>query len=236
MTSCLNLSKWLRRGAGFAGAAMFFFMPAGISAHSWVAECNIDFDDSFALSNLLDQARNTFAVRTGRSPSGDLESCDARIHRSCWIYRQRCGSPGYVKVDENQYGHFHLSFEDKWVGRCIADGGFGRRIGDRCEAANWVNEPRILNTHTRDHWINVWLADRVSGEPRVFDVVTIKIKGAAPVQFWFKKRDGRWWYWPRLGPGWWNLSSYVFDVVEVKIRGADGGLGTIGIDDLVIRA
>ena len=54
----------------------------GVSAHPWIAECNIGFDNEFALRNILDQARNTFAVETGLT-SGELAACDPDEHAAC---------------------------------------------------------------------------------------------------------------------------------------------------------
>ena len=65
-----------------------------------------------------------------------------------------------------------------------------------------------------------------------FHVVT----NTQPVQFWFQKTDGSWWYWGSLGPGNWDLSNYAVDVMQVRIRGADSATSTPTIANIVIRA
>jgi hypothetical protein len=80
----------------------------------------------------------------------------------------------------------------------------------------------------------MWLADRVTANPRVFDVATIRIGGTEPLQFWFQKTDGSWWFWSNLGPGYWDLSPYAFDIMQVWIVGA--GKSTPTIQSIVVRA
>ena len=212
----------------------------GVRAHPWTTECNINFDNNFALANIYEQARATFGVSTGISASGQLQVCNPATHLACWFYRQRCGVPGYVNVEPVGYPHFHLSFEDPTLTdpatSCFVNGGFGRKVGGVCTAPDWSREPRVLNPHDQTQWTKVWLADRVSAAPRVFDVASLRIGGTQPVQFWFQKTDGTWWFWGSLGPGLWDLSAYAFDVMQVWIRGAGGAVSTPTIQGIVIRA
>jgi hypothetical protein len=70
-------------------------------------QCTVTFDDPAALGQILNFARDSFAWRTGRSASGQLEHCDSSNHSDCWTYRQRCTTHD-VNVDPVVWGHFHL--------------------------------------------------------------------------------------------------------------------------------
>lgn len=132
---------------------MGFALAGFASAHCWLGKCDVYFDNSFALEHVAAQARTTFAFSTGLSSSGDPVQCDPSVHKSCWTYRHRCFS-NYINVEDMNYGHFHLSFEDPTLNDpatfCFADpgdgggAGFGRRSDDDCIFANWGVEPRIL--------------------------------------------------------------------------------------------
>jgi hypothetical protein len=229
----LHLRKIGRALAIVVLGAMTVTWAGNAHAHQWLEECDINFDNNFALSNVYDQARTTFAVPTSLSATGQLEVCQPG--KTCWTYRQRCGVPGYVNVEPLNYPHFHLSFEDPLL-TCFANGGFGRMVNGMCQAADWAHEPRVVNPHDQTQWIKVWLGDRVSGQPRVFDVSAFRVTSTQPVQFWFQKTDGSWWFWGNLGPGNWNLSNYAVDVMQVLIRGSDAATSTPTIANIVIRA
>jgi len=212
-------------------------------AHDWLAECNIGFDNEFALRWNYAQARGTFAQHTGLGPTGLPEVCDPARHAACWTYRERCGSRGYVNVEEapiGRYNHFHLMFEDKSL-TCFADprdgfgSGFGRGTFSSCTPADWKREPRFAAGHDASHFIRVWVEDRVSHAPRLFDVVSIRILGPANGQVWFRKNDGSWWYWPSLAPGWWNLSGWTWEITDLYVRAADGAGTSVSFDDVLIR-
>jgi hypothetical protein len=210
-------------GLGLAGRA---------AAHSWLGECRVYFDNEFALEHSYAQARTTFALRTGSSPTGEPEVCDTAVHQACWVYRHRCFS-NYINVDDMTYGHFHLSFEDPDL-TCFADpgdgggAGFGRMSGSACIPANWGSEPRYLQSHLPDHWIKIWMEDRVTHQPRVFDLPEIYVSGDKAIQFWFKRTDGSWWCWQELGPRKrWKLEEWAHDLIEVRVRGS-AGAGTAG--------
>src|SRR5262245_2404008 len=108
----------------------------GASAHPWIEECDINFSNQFALANIYDQARTTFAVGTRLSSSGALATCDLGTS-PCWVYRQRCGVPGYVNIIPIAWDHFHLSFTDPTLS-CFVRGGYGRLIGGVCVAPDWT--------------------------------------------------------------------------------------------------
>ncbi|UCE88820.1 MAG: hypothetical protein JSW10_10925 [Pseudomonadota bacterium] len=212
-------------------------------AHSWLAECNIGFDNEFALRWNYAQARGTFAQHTGLSESGDAEVCDPDTHIACWTYRQRCGSRGYVNVQEaplGKYNHFHLMFEDPSL-TCFADNGdglgagYGRDTGGGCVAADWKNEPRFAAGHEPKHFMRLWVEDRVTHQPRMFDVASIRIRGPADGEVWFRKLDGSWWYWPRLGPGRWNLSAWTWEITDLYVRASNGEGTSVSFDDVVVR-
>jgi hypothetical protein len=223
--------------------AVVMMSVSSIHAHSWLAECNIGFDNQFALQWNYAQARGTFAQHTGLSASGDPEVCDSTEHIACWTYRQRCGSRGYVNVQEaplGTYGHFHLMFEDSTL-TCFADGGdglgagFGRETTGGCVAADWKSEPRFAAGHEEKHFMRIWVEDRVTHDPRIFDVASIRVRGPADAQVWFRKADGSWWYWPRLGPGRWNLSAWTWEITDLYVRAADGEGTSVSFDDVVVR-
>ena len=112
------------------------------TAQNILGECGINFDDAGAINALPNDARDTFALAP---------------------YRQNCDNH-VVVVEPLTHGHFHLSFEDPTID-CyggIGPGGSwaaGRTNGSDCDPADWVNEPRFVNSHVQDHWISVWMAN-----------------------------------------------------------------------------
>lgn len=225
---------WVASGLGSSNTAL---------AHGYLAQCVIGFDDQFALQNVYAQARTTFAYHTGADETGN-DLCDESAHGMCWTYRERCGSRGYVRVQEapnRQYDHFHLSFEDDAL-TCFAENGdglgkgFGRPMNDgSCAPANWKREPRFVSSHTAEHLIHIWVEDQETHKPRIFELASIHIKGAMSARIWYKKSDGKWYFWSTLAPGRWNLSGYLWDITDVMIRAADGSGSSVSFDDVVIR-
>lgn len=221
--------------------------PASAAAHPWLAQCTIAFDNNFALSWNYAQARATFALHTGLDPEGEPQLCDPDTNIACWTYRHRCGSRGYVNVEEfpiGKYNHIHLMFEDDSLGPpdgCFADGGdglgagFGRGSPASCTPAEWADEPRFAAAHDSKHFIRLWVEDRISHEPRIFDVASIRIRGPADAEVWYRKEDGSWWYWPRLGPGRWNLSAWAWEITGLYLRAADGEGTSVSFDDVIVR-
>lgn len=220
-------------GLGLAGRA---------AAHDWLGECRVNFDNEFALEHVYAQARTTFGVRTGLAPTGETETCDPGVHGTCWLYRHRCFS-NYINLDDMTYGHVHLSFEDPSL-TCFADpgdgagAGFGRMSGATCVPVNWGSEPRYLQSHRPDHWMRIWLENRVTHEPTVFDLPEIYVSGDKAIQLWFKRTDGSWWCWEELGPRKrWQLEEWAHDLVEVRIRGSAsaGSAGAYTIRSFTVR-
>jgi len=230
-------------------SALFLFCAllaaAPVRAHDWLEECKIAFDNEFALNWVYANARATFASHTGINSEGKTEVCNASS-QACWTYRERCGSRGYVNVEEapiGKYGHFHLMFQDDSLATtpCFADpgdgygAGFGRGTSGSCTAADWKHEPRFAAGHTEDHFMRVWIDDRVTHDPRIFDIASIYVRGPASAEIWFQKSDGSWWYWSSLAPGRWNLSAYTYDIKGLYVKAASGSGTSVSFDDVVVR-
>lgn len=205
-------------------------------------QCFVNFDDEGALSHLLAQARSTIAFKTGRAPSGQLQMCDPSKHSDCWTYRQRC-SRHDVNLDSMGLAHFHLSMETGIECYTLPDPGdglgrgFGRLVEWKCTHVDWGRTPRVLSSHDLNQWIKVWVSDAENHAPTYFDMEFIHILPDTPIQLWFRKRDGTWWYWQELKAGKiWNLSEWVRDVSEVRLRGTRAGrASSYVIGSLVIR-
>lgn len=232
------------RGALKATALVWLalaFIAAPARAHDWLAECSIKFDNEFALTWVHVNARATFAMHTGLNGAGGTEVCNSS-HAACWTYRERCGSRGYVNVEEaptGRYNHFHLMFESDGLD-CFVDSdgmgaGIGRSDGSVCTPADWKREPRFAAGHAEDHLIKVWIEDRVTHEPRIFDIASIRVRGPAAAEVWFQKSDGSWWYWPSLAPKRWNLSEYTWDIRALYVKAATGSGTSVSFDDVVVR-
>ncbi len=201
-----------------------------------IAECWLRFDDSEALGNVVNQARTTFAVW---SQSG-ATSCSSSSSSGCWIYKQNCGLLGNVRYEEYPFGaynHFHLSFENL---DCLdfSTGSFGREQADgTCSSAgiDHREENRYANGHVNSHVQRLWVED--GGDAALFSVDRVRVRGedSQPARILFKKQDGSWWAWNSLSPGYYDIGEWVNDVVEMRFRGAEGGLSVTGIDDLRIR-
>lgn len=187
--------------------------------------CAVTFDDPLALGQIYRFAKDSFAWRTGQSSSGQLEHCDPSRHGDCWIYRQRC-TRHEVNVDAVTWGHFHLGFETG--GTCfMLDAGdglgpaFGRPVDGTCTGVSWISERRILYSHMSNHWIKIWVRNTTSRTPTYFDMESVWVLPGKPIQLWFRKRDGTWWFWPELRTGTiWNTRDWIRDVSEVRINSA----------------
>ena len=239
--SCIG-GRAFARGALASAALIIVLLLAGDRAHAqpWPADralCSVTFDSKFALTNVLGQARATFASMTGMSSAGALQACNTAVHQACWDFRHRCYG-NYVNVDPVVYGHFHLAFESATLGGsslCFVDpgdgygAGFGRMVGSSCVAASWANEPRSLFSHDVSQAIKLWLEDAHTHAPTSFDIDTIFVTGSTAVQVWFMKSDGSWWYWPHLAAGYNWYFPYLRDALEVQISGASGEVGPISI-------
>jgi hypothetical protein len=232
--------KYLFRLVTACGLLWSLSLPA--AAHEWLEQCTIRFENEFALSNLYAHARATFTYPTGRGTDGDLEICN-ESHGVCWMYRERCGIRGYVNVDiapVGSYSHYHLGFQDTEID-CYAavpdayGAGAGRGDFSDCTPADWKREPRVAATHDGNQWLKIWIGDRVTNEPRIFDIASIRIRGSRNAQIWFQSEDGVWWHWSSLPPGRWGLRDYVNNVRAVYVRGSATTPGSVEFDDIVVR-
>jgi hypothetical protein len=213
---------------GLAVALLAHPLPA--SAHNYTGSCTVNFDNSFALTNIYANARATFGSSTGYNSAGKLDVCSNVPSGICWTYRHRCAT-NYVNQDDlSGYGHYHLSFQNSGYNPLCGfydpgDGygsGFKRTINSVCSVVNWTTEPRVMNSHDGGQWVGIKMQSQ-SGVTTIFDMPRIRIGGSAAIQFWFHSTlDNKWYNWSSLGPNNWNLSAYVHDVDLVEISGASG--------------
>ena len=190
----------------------FVTVPRG-STQNVLGECALTFDDPAALGAIPDQASFTFAPG----------------------YRMSC-SPHFLNVEPLKYGHFHLSFEDPNI-TCLAEGGLGKlNNNNECTAVDWDNEPRFLQSHVQDHWIKIWMEDGSSHQPRAFDLRRIHVGSGFSIQLWYRTQDGSWWFWNELKGGEnWKLEQWSKDVMEVRVRGTNTGVGAYTIYSAYVR-
>ena len=114
--------------------------------------------------------------------------------------------------------------------------GLGRIREDLCEAIDWTSEPRVLDSMAMNHWVKIWVGNAVTRTPTYFDMESIWVLPDEPIQLWFRKRDRSWWFWAELNAGTiWNISEWVRDVSEVRIRGIESGSGPYTIGAFGIR-
>lgn len=244
-TSCAHLDPPMRASAEQEGERQSesptretVVRSAGSSSEA----CTVDFDDRSALSQIFDQARYTFASPTGRSPSGELESCNPRVHTDCWTWRQRC-TRADVNVESIDYSHFHLLVEgrtDCYEGLPDPDDGHGAGFGilvlGTCRPADWTRIPRIMAPHDQSRWVKIWVGNAETQRPTYFDMESIWVLPNNPIELWFRKRDGTWWFWPALEAGGvWNIGDWARDVSEVRIRGAESARSAYRIGAFAIQ-
>jgi hypothetical protein len=216
------------------------YMIQASSAFAHVEECSINWDNRFALSNILEQARTTFVVPTTFDRNGQLTDCQttgnsAQNNLSCWQYQHPCGH-GRISVWDQYYEHFHLGFEDESIGSCFINGGFGRMINNRCVAPDWASEPRIATSHFGDAWWEILLL-APNGDLKTFDLKTISVGGTTPIQMWFRKVDGSVWGWSELPAGVnWDVSGSASGIVAVWVSAVAGNLEPFTINDFSISA
>jgi len=179
----------------------------------------VDFNDQMALTIIPDQAKYTFAT----SPFYIQQVGTA------WIHVKENNGANYNANFRSNYGHYHLSYEN--FVPCFQNGGVGKPSGNNCIPVNPVLEPRRLDTHYGNEWIKIYAYDYDSPQ-RVFDLLSIKVTNG-PIQLWFKKNGGGWWYWSSLGTGTWNTSAYSTGITEVLISGT--GTQSIGFDNVQVR-
>ena len=185
-----------------------------VSPQNVLGECALTFDDPGVLGDLPDQASWTFAPN----------------------YRMSC-SPHFLNVEPmNVVGHFHLNFEDPNI-TCLSDNGFGKLdSNNQCVPVDWDNEPRLLHSHVQHQWINIWMEDASSQQPRAFDLRRTHVGAGHPIQLWFRKQDGTWWFWNELeGGNNWKVEQWSKNVTEVRIRGTNTGFGSYTINNAYVR-
>ena len=206
----------LLSAASVASMLTFVFVP---QASPQLGECALTFDNAGALGAIAQQAAATFA------PGG---------------YTMPCSSHS-LNVESVTWGHFHLNFEDPSVSCMWAEEGgivgYGRDDGSGgCLPVDWDHEPRYLVSHKNDKWIKIWLEDGSSHQPRAFDLRRMHVGAGPPIQLWFQKQDGTWWFWDQLkGAKNWKLEQWSKDVVEVRIRGSSGSSGPYVIRNAYVK-
>ncbi|MGH7696496.1 MAG: hypothetical protein ACRENH_16030 [Gemmatimonadaceae bacterium] len=206
-------------GAATLVAALTLVSVPRAGTQNVLGECGLTFDDPGALGAISDQAALTFAPG----------------------FRMHC-STHFLNVDPlNVVGHFHLPFEDESIACAFAEAGgitgFGKDDGNGgCVAVDWDHEPRFLLSHVQDQWIKVWMEDASSHQPRAFDARRVSVSAGHPIQLWFRKQDGTWWFWNQLnGAKNWKVEQWAKDVMEVRIRGTNSGFGSYGIRTVYVK-
>jgi hypothetical protein len=233
------IRPWKRMITAVSLAAGLYMVQAP-SAFAHVEECIINWDNRFALSNILQQARATFVVPTTFDQNGQLTACQttgnsAQNNLNCWQYQHPCGH-GRISVWDQYYRHFHLGFEDESISSCFIDGGFGRMIDNRCVAPDWAGEPRIATSHAGDAWWEILLL-APNGDLKTFDLETIAVGGTTPIQMWFRKVDGSVWGWSELPAGAnWDVSGSASGIVAVWVSAVAGNISPFTINDFSISA
>jgi len=199
-------------------------------AHNYLGQCTVNFDNTFALTNVYANARATFASKTGINSSGRIDLCqNAAIPGACWYYRHRCGR-NYVNVEEiSGYGHYHLSFTGAGFDPLCGFGnpgdgygvGFEKTVGASCVIPNWTTEPRVLDGHDGTQWFSIQMHPSGTMTTKtVFDLARLRIGGTQNVQVWFHSTlDGNWYGWGSMAPNNWNTLASAHDVDEVQISG-----------------
>jgi hypothetical protein len=213
-----------------AAAALALGDPSIASAHSWLGQCTVNFDNTFALTNVYANARSTFAFSTAFNSSSKLDLCQNAANPGvCWTYRHRCFS-NYVNVDDiSGYGHYHLSFTGPGFDPLCGfvdpgDGygsGFGKNVNGSCVTPNWKTEPRVLDSHDGGQWISIQMHPQNSTTVKTtFDLSRIHVGGSNAIQLWFHSvLDGGWYGWGSMAPNNWDTSASSHDIDEVRISG-----------------
>ncbi len=201
-------------------------------ATAYVSECIVDFTDSGALQ---------------------LTEPSLWFDRIYVPWFQECGGLGYVDVRPLVMEHVHVSFADPQVLPCNTHAqAYPSRIDDgvSCDLVDIPTEPRTyLTTHTGEEIVRI-IAEKADYTTRAaFDLNRIRIPGSQPVRLCYKKRvdvpeepweaaepggdtPGPSLCWNQLDPGTWDLSDWVWDVMEVTITGTPGVSVNFSLDDL----
>ena len=201
-------------------------------AIAYVSECIVDFTDSGALQ---------------------LSEPSLWFDRVYLPWFQQCGGLGYVDIRPMVMEHFHLGFADADVMPCYTDAqAYPSRIAENgfCNKVDIPSEPRThVTTHTGAEIMRITAEQADYTTRAAFDLNRIRIPGTEPVRLCYKKRaeaspgswisngndgssPGAWLCWNQLGPGTWDLSDWVRDVMEVKVTGTPGVAVNFSLDDL----
>lgn len=208
--------------------------PTEANAHAWLTECNINFDNDFATTNLIGGCGNSFCQETKLDANGALTSCGSDDWSSCWVWRERCGRRGYVKMwPHDSWTHLHMFFDNPAIDDTAADGnpgcfcstGYSTRVNGRCSTTcpDYKTENRdTIRPHDKTGWMYTYVEDTESGTglPRVFDVARIfvdnsswtnphtgGVESAPNMAVWGRKFDGTVMGWDSLPPGNWDVSQ-----------------------------
>ncbi len=197
--------------------------PNGRTAYGGVTDF-VDFNDEMALSIIPEQARNVFT----NWPFYIQQVGNAWIH----VRENNIGNynPNFMSYE----GHYHLSYQNFIPCVRLDQGGdLGKPYGsgNGCISINPTQEPRTLDTHDGNQWIKIYAYDYDSPS-RVFDLLGIKVTNG-PIQIWYRKASGKWYYWRSVGEGTWNLSAKSTGVTQVLISSATGG--TVGFDNVKVH-
>ncbi|MGE0315281.1 MAG: hypothetical protein AB7P21_27000 [Lautropia sp.] len=170
---------------------------------------------------------------------------------------QACGTKGYVDFRPTVYEHFHLGFAAADVIPCNdrPDAAPGRDPGDgSCQPVDATQEPRThMSAHEPREFVHLRAMTSIDYRPLAFDLEQIRVLGSKPVRLCYRQhlqptdgawlayqvdghdKPGIWKCWAALDAGLWDLSAWATDVDEVRITGADVGVGTFMLDDMQLR-
>ena len=176
-------------------------------AVAYVSECIVDFTDSGALQ---------------------LSEPSLWFDRVYLPWFQQCGGLGYVDIRPMVMEHFHLGFADADVMPCYTDAqAYPSRIAENgfCNKVDIPSEPRThVTTHTGAEIMRITAEQADYTTRAAFDSwISNGNDGSSP---------GAWLCWNQLGPGTWDLSDWVRDVMEVKVTGTPGVAVNFSLDDL----
>ncbi len=219
-----------------------FALPSRANAQA-AYDCIVSFDDTFALSNYLGQARGQFGVESHYGSTGKLEACPGTDNwQNCWAYRQRCSYTSYY-VNYWPWGannHHHVPFDSPYLQDpfCVCDPkdgydiGYGYKIPTsattfKCYTSGpcpmWKNETRPSATlgHLGTDWTYVYVENGGDRKQHVFYLEDITIAEGFPIQLWYVDDTGTTWGWPWLSAN----AYYTLDVpnaTAVWIGNANG--------------
>jgi hypothetical protein len=173
------------------------------------AQCTIKFNNRDSLSRLPNQARLGYVSYP-------------------W-YSESCGNMGSIYFIPKNSNQYLLYFEDSTIGGCFINNGMGRLINGQCVAPDWAGEDRYAITHSARNAISFYF-----GRDKKFSLGNLWIKDSSAVAKVSYLKDGQWWVWNRLPPGYWNLSSAT-GISQVDITSADGEGAPVSFDWIDIR-